>query len=150
LHGQLLNNIFIAANRRIFGVVFWFIVLGPCGAVLYRAITLSSASFPKQDAAPELLQDARSIESVLDWIPVRILTCVFALGGHFVKVFSCWRKQPVFGLEMNEMLLAECGAAALGNDEFVQDGSMERSAIGLLDRSFIIILVAVAVIVMLN
>ena len=43
LHSQLLNNIFIAANRRVFAIVFWFLVLGPIGAVLYRTITLSSA-----------------------------------------------------------------------------------------------------------
>lgn len=153
MHGQLLNQIFIAANRRIFAIVFWFMILGPVGAVLYRTITLSSADFPKQEAVPQLLPVARSVESVLDWIPVRILSGVFALGGHFVKVFSCWRKKPVMKLHMNEVLLTECGAAALGNSEIetpTEDGSMERSAIGLLDRSFVITLVVVALLVMLN
>jgi len=153
LHGQLLKHIFIAANRRIFAIVFWFMVLGPVGAVLYRTITLSSADFPKQEAVPGLLHEARSIESILDWIPVRILACVFALGGHFVKVFSCWRKKPLLELKMNEDLLTECGAAALGNNDIeniAEDGSLERSAISLLDRSFVITLVAVAIIVMLN
>jgi membrane protein required for beta-lactamase induction len=153
LHDQLLNHIFIAANRRIFAIVFWFMVLGPIGAVLYRTITLSSAAFPSQEAVPELLQNARSAEAVLDWIPVRILTCVFALGGHFVKVFSCWRKAPFSGWEGNEALLIECGWSALGGNEIdkvAEDGSAERNAIGLLDRSFVITLVVVAIIVMLN
>jgi AmpE protein len=153
LHGQLINNIFIAANRRIFAIVFWFLILGPLGAVLYRTITLSSADFPRQEVQPELVQDARSVESMLDWIPVRILTCVFALGGHFVRVFTCWRKKPHLDLAMNEVLLTECGTAALGSNDMEQiaeDGSVERSVIGLLDRSFIIILVVVAILVMLN
>jgi AmpE protein len=153
LHSQLLNNIFIAANRRVFAIVFWYMILGPVGAVLYRTITLSSAEFPKQEPVPELLQSARSVESVLDWIPVRIFAGVFALGGHFVQVISCWRKQPVLGLDINEKLLTDCGAAALGNDDIgkmTEDGSVEKSAIGLLDRSFVIILVIVAIIVMLN
>ncbi len=153
MHGQLLNNIFIAANRRIFAIVFWFLLLGPVGAVLYRTITLSSARFPKQETLPSLMPAARSTEAVLDWVPVRILTCVFALGGHFVRVISCWRKKPVMGLEMNESLLTECGTAALGNGEVeavAQDGSIERNAIGLLDRSFIITLVILAIIVMLH
>jgi len=152
LHGQLLNNIFIAANRRVFAIVFWFMVLGPIGAVLYRVITLSSAEFPKQEAVPELVQSARSVESILDWIPVRLFACVFALGGHFVKVISCWRKKPVMGLEINEQLLTDCGAAALGSDDIAsiaEDGSAEKSAIGLLDRSFVITLVLIAVMVML-
>lgn len=153
LHGQLVNNIFIAANRRIFAIVFWFLVLGPVGAVLYRTITLSAASFPKQEAAPELLQSARVVESTLDWIPVRILTCVFALSGHFVKVFSCWRKGSFMGFHENEALLTECGTAALGGndmDRVAEDGSIEKNVLGLLDRSFVITLVVVAIIVMLN
>jgi AmpE protein len=152
LHGQLLNNIFIAANRRVFAIVFWFMVLGPIGAVLYRVVTLSSAEFSKQAAVPELIPSARSIESILDWIPVRIFACVFALGGHFVKVISCWRKKPVMGLEINDKLLMDCGAAALGNDNIAsiaEDGSAEKSAIGLLDRSFVITLVLIAVMVIL-
>lgn len=153
LHEQLLNHIFIAANRRIFAIVFWFMVLGPIGAMLYRTVTLSAANFPKLTAVPALLQAARSVEAILDWLPVRILSCVFALGGHFAKVISCWRKKSLLGLEMNEALLTACGTAALGNNDIekiVDDGSIERSAIGLLDRSFVITLVIVAIIVMLN
>lgn len=153
LHGQLVNNIFIAANRRIFAIVFWFMVLGPIGAVLYRTITLSSADFPGEESAPQLVPAARSIESMLDWIPVRLLTFVFALGGHFVKVFSCWRKKPALGLEMNESLLTDCGLAALGNadaENHAMDASLERNVVSLIDRSFVIVLVVVAIVVMLN
>lgn len=152
LHGQLLSNIFIAANRRIFAIVFWFLVLGPVGAVLYRTITLSSADYPKQNPVPELISSSRTIESLLDWIPVRLFTCIFALGGHCVKVLSCWRKKAVFGFDSNEKLLSECGAAALGNDDIeniVEDGSTAKSAIGLLDRSLVITLVFVAIVVLL-
>jgi AmpE protein len=152
LHGQLLDNIFIAANRRVFAVVFWFIVLGPVGAVLYRAVTLSSSGFPKHEAVPELVQSARSVESVLDWIPIRLFTWMFALGGHFVKVVSCWRKKAVFTLDVNEKLLTDCGAAALGSDDSEhvrEDGSVERSAVGLLDRAFVITLVIIAIVVLL-
>lgn len=151
--GQLLNNIFIAANRRVFAIVFWYLVLGPIGAVLYRAVTLSSAAFPKQEAVPELVQSARSVESVLDWIPVRIFAGVFALGGHFVQVVSYWRNKPVLGLDVNERLLTDCGTAALGGDDIekiAEQGSAEKSAIGLLDRSFVIILVIVAIVVMMS
>lgn len=152
LHGQLLNHIFIAANRRIFAIVFWFLVLGPVGAVLYRTITLSAANYPKQNAVPELITSSRTVEALLDWIPVRIFTCIFALGGHCVKVLSCWRKKAIFGADINEKLLSECGAAALGNDDIqhiAEDGSAEKSAISLLDRSLVITLVFVAIFVLL-
>ena len=35
-HRALTSALFIAANNRIFAVIFWYILLGPAGAVLYR------------------------------------------------------------------------------------------------------------------
>ena len=149
LHSQLLNHIFIAANRRIFAILFWFIILGPIGAVLYRAMTLSSANYPSQKAVPELISSARVIESILDWVPVRIFTCILALGGHCVKVLTCWRKRAPFGLHLNDNILMECGAAALGADDInhiAEDGSAEKNALGLLDRALVITIVGIAII----
>jgi membrane protein required for beta-lactamase induction len=152
LNGQLVSQIFIAANRRIFAVVFWFIVLGPVGAVLYRLITLSSADFPQQRIVPQLVSNARVVESVLDWVPVRIFAGILALSGHCVQVLSCWRKKAGLSLHLNEVLLTECGAAALGGDDInpiAEDGSATKHAISLLDRSLVITVVAVALLVLI-
>ncbi len=147
MHRQLLTNIFIQANRRVFAIVFWFVILGPIGAVLYRTVALSAHESLKQETSPELVLSARSVQAVIDWIPVRLLTVIFALGGHFVKVLSCWRKKTVMGLDANDNLLVECGLAALGDSEenIAQDGSVEKNAISLLDRAFIITLVIIAI-----
>ncbi|MHB1222357.1 MAG: regulatory signaling modulator protein AmpE [Gammaproteobacteria bacterium] len=137
LHRSLLNHLFIEANKRVFATIFWFFILGPTGALLYRLVALS--------ASPE----ARTVQAVLDWIPVRIFTVMFALGGHFVQVLNCWRKNASHGLDGNDAMLQDCGAAALGyedNNVFPNDGSAEKQAIGLLDRSFVIVLVLMAVV----
>jgi len=147
LHKHLLNDIFIEANRRVFAVIFWYAILGPVGAVLYRTIVLS-ANDTMQETTAETSQSARLIETVLDWLPVRLFTFLFALGGHFVQVLSCWRKKVLLGLSSNEILLTECGTAALGQDEqgdILEDGSVEKSAVSLLDRVFVIVLVIVAI-----
>ena len=152
LHKQLLNQIFIQSNRRVFAVVFWFVVLGPVGAVLYRTISLSASS-SSQEISPELSQSALTMETLLDWIPARIFTFLFALGGHFSSVLSCWRKQVLHGLSSTDDMLTSCGVAALGDDEkrtVAEDGSEERSAVSLLDRTFVIALVIVAIIVLLE
>jgi AmpE protein len=150
LHQQLLQQIFIAANRRVFAVIFWFIILGPIGVVLYRTVTLSASDNAKQDS--ELAKDACSIESALDWIPIRIFTCLFALSGHFVQVFSCWRKKVMRGLDINSQLLLECGAAALGKEDIetlAQDGSAEKHVISLLDRTLVITFIVFAILAMI-
>lgn len=141
------GSIFIEANKRIFAVVFWFILLGPVGAVLYRTVSLSITDLNKQGAAPVLVQSARMLEAILNWLPIRAFTLIFALGGHFTKAFNYWRKKVGQGLDSNEILITECGAAALGDEGSIAlDGSPQKSAIGLLDRAFVITLVFVAMI----
>ena len=147
---QLVNHLFIEANRRIFAIVFWYVVAGPLGVVLYRTITLSATNFSKEDS-PLVSQSARFIETLLDWIPVRILIFIFALGGHFVQVVTCWRKANLLSLTMNETLLTECGSAALGDDanKPIENGSLVRNAVSLLDRVFVMMLVIIAISVLL-
>lgn len=148
---HFLNDIFIEANRRVFAIIFWFAVLGPIGALLYRAVTLSFPEVNQQPAtSPALVNSARSVEAVLDWVPVRILTILFALGGHCAKVLSCWSSKAALGLSSNQGLLTECGVAALGIDDGANvpaDGHSEKSAISLLDRAFVITLMVIAVLV---
>lgn len=149
LHRYLLNNIFIEANRRIFAVVFWFLLLGPVGAVLYRMVTLSIPEAAKENVSTELSKTGRVVETVLDWLPVRVFTFIFALGGHFVQVFSCWRKKVHQGLSSNEAMLTNCGTAAVCDEDqgrVAEDGSVEKNAVSLLDRTFVIALVIVAII----
>jgi AmpE protein len=154
LHKQLLSNIFIQSNRRVFGVIFWYAILGPAGALLYRTASLSAVAAPEQEgAAVNVTQPAHFVESVLNWLPVRVFTFIFALGGHFARVLSTWRKKALLGLNSSDDMLAACGIAALGNEEeaaVAEDGSMEKEAISLLDRVFVITLVIVAVVVMVG
>lgn len=145
LHQLLMNGIFVQANTRVFAVVFWYAVLGPVGAVLYRLVALC--------ADDEMFaQSARTVEQVLNWAPARLMTLLFALGGNFSHVVSCWRKKVNLGLSANDQFLIDCGAAALGRedqDNFPVDGSVERAAVSLLDRVFVIGLVLVLIEVLL-
>jgi len=148
-HRLFLNAIFIAANRRVFGVIFWYVVLGPVGAVLYRTISLSVTEGAKVEALAILSAPARLFETLLDWVPVRIFTFLFALGGQFVQVLTCWRKKVLLGLDGNEILLEECGQAAVGivEGKIPEAVAPETAAISLLDRVFIIVLVLIAIFV---
>lgn len=152
LHHQLLNNIFIDANRRVFAVIFWYVLLGPVGAVLYRTVVLSATDFTAQMPRQDILVSARVAQGLLDWLPVRLLAFIFALGGHFVRVLSCLRKKFLSSITANEDLLTECGLAALSYDDqekIAEDGSSEKNALSLLDRAFIILLVIIAFIALI-
>ena len=53
----------------------------------------------------------------------------------------------MLGLEGNELLMTECGMAAITSEgeKYAEDGSLERSAVNLLDRAFVIVLVVALV-----
>jgi AmpE protein len=140
------QSIFVEANRRIFSVIFWFAVLGPVGALLYRIVTISA----QEGTLPPVARSAKQVEALLDWVPVRILTFIFALGGHFARVLSIWRQHFKLSLFDNETLLIQCGMAALAQDNPPSpDQSIEKNAIHLLDRVFVITLVILAILVLL-
>jgi len=148
LHLSFTRGILLAGYYRIFAVVFWLAVLGPMGAVLYRMVYLcvSNANAATSSSALRLRQ-------MLDWIPVRIFTFLFALGGHFTEVFNRWKALAKKGIDANEELITDCGMAALN---VMKDGSIpensnaEKEAIALLDRVFIITLFVLAVVVVLT
>lgn len=144
-HQALTNAIFIQANQRVFAVVFWFVLLGPVGAVLYRSIALSTEQSALATLSNKLCQ-------LLDWLPARVFTFIFALGGHFMDVFALWKRDAIKGVSVNDQLIAECGVVALDVREaqhLPEDGSAEKAALGLLDRVFIMGLVFLAVVVLI-
>jgi len=147
-HQAFVRAIFSAASDRIFSVLFWYAIAGPAGAVLYRLVSLSS-----EQSLFGATQFATQIKNLLDWIPVRIFTFLFALCGHFKNVFAHWKPYLFKGLNENALLLNECGLASLDvveNGRIPEDGTAEKETLDLLDRVFVMGLVLLAVVVLLT
>jgi AmpE protein len=143
-HRSFTNALFIEANRRVFAVFFWFIVLGPAGAVLYRLVDLCRGGVTTSNAAMESLR-------LLDWLPVRLLGLIFALAGHFTPVIKYWQHNVLTPPGMNDVVLSECGIAALDiveAERLPADGTAEKETIALMDRAFVIGLVLLAIAVL--
>ncbi|KRE94473.1 beta-lactamase induction protein [Frateuria sp. Soil773] len=81
----------LAALRRRFGVLLWFFLLGPAGALLYRlAQTLGrDATLPLDEATG---QHARYVANALDWLPAQLLVFTLALVGHWDAVIGAWQR----------------------------------------------------------
>jgi AmpE protein len=91
-----------------FSVTFWFILLGPIGALLYdftrRLQTSSYATY------------AHQARQLLDWAPARLLSLGYALAGHFNPAFSYWALHLFTGAEHNQNFLENSGLAALNGN----------------------------------
>lgn len=90
--GSLVESVFIAALRRVFGVIFWFALLGPVGALLYRLAQLLAYTPEHHSTLPAAQQDlARNLARVLDWLPAHLIALALALASDFDAVFKSWR-----------------------------------------------------------
>lgn len=142
-------GLLVQANRNIFAVVFWFTILGPIGAVLYRINYLLT----KNNESNDIATAAQKIRQILDWIPVRLMALSYALVTHFIPVIKCWGKNVISGLSHNEEVLSECGMAALesvGHTVEVSNAEeFRRETMHIIDRALIIWLVVIALTILL-
>ena len=83
---NLVAATFESALTRWFSVLFWFILIGPCGALLYRLAQLLAAAPAADDSAL-----ARKFAALLDWLPAHLMALALALASNFDAVFSAWR-----------------------------------------------------------
>ena len=107
----------VAAHRRVFGVVFWFMLLpGPSGAVMYFAARALHALWGARADADfgDFGRFARTAFEALDWVPVRITATVFSVMGNFEDAIYCWRSQAVLWPDRSSAILIASGGGALG------------------------------------
>jgi AmpE protein len=83
---NLVAATFDSALTRWFGVLFWFVLLGPCGALLYRLAQLLAAMPAGEDSTL-----ARKFAALLDWPPAHLMALALALASNFDAVFTAWR-----------------------------------------------------------
>ena len=83
---NLVAATFESALTRWFSVLFWFILIGPCGALLYRLAQLLAAAPAADESAL-----ARKFAALLDWMPAHLMALALALASNFDAVFSAWR-----------------------------------------------------------
>lgn len=149
----------VDSHHYVFGPILWFVLLpGPAGAVLYRAAALAAEAWGKSDTAEAgAFRDlANRAFRVLDWLPARLTAVSFAIVGDFEDAVYCWRSQARAWIDRAQGIILASGAGALGvrlgeplhrggtlfyrpelgvGDE--ADADMMRSTVGLVWRSVV-------------
>ncbi|MDR1662061.1 MAG: CobD/CbiB family protein [Azoarcus sp.] len=134
----------VAAHRNVFGIIFWFVILGPCGAVMYRLARFLHDEWGgggQQDPGLERYgQFARHAFFIIDWLPSRMTAILFAIGGNFEDAVFCWRAQSVLWPDRGSAVLTASGAGALGLRlgqpiPAVEGGEVENLDVGVGERA---------------
>lgn len=126
--------ILLIANERIFSVLFWFVLLGPFGAVLYRLLTNISK---REDDVDSLVRYATLFQGMVAWIPAHLLAAGYALTGHFDGAFKAYQGRPhESDLTLaNRDVLVTTGLGALRGQEVTDEISSVKAARDLVMRS---------------
>lgn len=155
----LVEATFLSALSRVFGVLFWFVVLGPAGALGYRVIQLMArAPLVRDEMSAEDRNLSERVARILDWAPAHLLTLALALASDFDRVITSWRGyhqargNDWFTLDLG--FLAVAARSGVDGDVIAGDGYAAdvsdplgelADARALLRRILVIWLVAIAV-----
>jgi adenosylcobinamide-phosphate synthase len=136
-----IERLFGCAHTQFFGVFFWFVLLGPSGAVLYRLAHILYQKWGVLDPQEfgRFGMFCATVFEWLDWIPVRLMGLSFAVMGNFEDAIHCWREQAANWSDKLQGIILASGAGALGvrlGEPLEYDGRVEfRPDLGLAEEA---------------
>lgn len=126
------------AHYNLFAPIFWFVLLGPAGALLYRLTLLTRDAWNIQPKSAFQGFVSRMF-GWLDWLPIRFTAGSFAIVGNFEDAVYCWRTQATAWADASLGIILASGAGALGvrlGEPIMCKGVVEfRPEIGLGDNA---------------
>jgi adenosylcobinamide-phosphate synthase len=99
----------------VFAALFWFLLLGPAGAVLFRlSNTLDAMWGYKTEKYLHFGWAAARLDDLLCYIPARLTALTYAVCGNARQALECWRRQAREWYSPNAGAVMSAGAGALG------------------------------------
>lgn len=101
-------------NSLVVSPIFWFIILGPFGAVLQRLSSILDMLWGhRYERFAEFGWAAARFDDLLGWVPARITALSYALMGSFEDALHCWRKRMGVWSDINSGPLLASGFGAM-------------------------------------
>jgi AmpE protein len=136
--GAMIEAVFGSALRRWFGVLFWFLLLGAAGALLYRLVQLAADGDTADTLPPATRDGARGLLALLDWPVAQLMTLSLALVGNFDTVIGAWKDADGARFRRGHAFLAAAARASVRCEiaeeaqELIEEGNAPGNAWALL------------------
>jgi cobalamin biosynthesis protein CobD/CbiB len=132
-----IEEILVSAYRKLFGIIFWFVLLGPAGALFYhlaQVLARKWGGLSEQEFGRFGYFSVHAFHWV-EWLPARLTALSFAIAGDFEDAVYCWRAQARQWAEESLGIVLASGAGAIGvrlGEPVANPGGVEsRPEIGL-------------------
>jgi len=145
---EVMRSVLHESNDRFFAVIFWFVVLGPFGAMLYR---LTSHTMRTTGNAT-LANAARQLQAILAWAPAHLVAMGYAITGNYEgakKEFYGKNKQDDL-YDCNYHTLITAGQGALSDCTPGEETACIRSARALVLRTLVVWLAVISILTLIG
>jgi membrane protein required for beta-lactamase induction len=145
------EQLFVRLCVNILGVFFWFIVLGPVGAALFRASCLLQERY--EGTSGGLAHAIRELFDILLWLPARLTVLSFSVVGNFVDTAHSLRNFSDLWRRDSRELLSTAGLGAIHIPDQGEDGHIDLEhmahTIALVKRTVLAWITAFSLIIIL-
>jgi AmpE protein len=132
---SLVSAVITNAQRRWFGVLFWFLLLGPFGALLYRLAALAADGDDARLLPADTVAGARWLHGLLDWPVAQLMVLSMALVGDFDTVVGAWKDNGGASFRFDAGFLAAAARASVKSEladeamDYVEEGVAGSTAL---------------------
>jgi len=145
---EVMRSILHEPNDRFFSVIFWFVVLGPLGALMYRLATHTMRTAENETLA----NAATQLHAIMAWAPAHMAAIGYALTGNYEgakhEFYSKTKQENL--TECNYLTLITAGQGALKDCKPGEETACIRSARALVLRTLIVWLSFIAILTLMG
>ncbi|CAK0770748.1 conserved membrane hypothetical protein [Gammaproteobacteria bacterium] len=151
---EMLAGVLVEGHARGVGLLFWYIFLGPAGALL--AVLMRRVALPNCMAG-NTSPLAGTLYWIIDWLPARLSALSYGLAGSLTHALGNWRARAWNWDSPNTVVLVASGTGALlletetSGDSLSTASSEEqdtavKNALALVTRALVVWVTAVGLV----